>query len=710
MAEDIGIYLSMYDKMSPTLKTISNNTKAFDKNLQDLEKQCKAYENRQSSLVGEMAELKKSLVESKQRVSEATKAWEKNKDALAQNNLKSAIQEQETLNQKIKDTESLLRQGRSAITGYADDLRKTKNADISGLTKGLVTAGIGNMISGSLGGAASAYLSSAIGEPTARMVSSVLSSAISGAAMGYALGPAGMAIGGALGAASGLLSGGTQIFAAEDDALKTYVQEQVQAGKEQRATELTSGSTIAGGRESTRMAFNKLLGGAETAGEYLKEVQRLAVDTNYTYDEITGYTKKLLNSFQSGTVLDILEELSDATAGLSLNSADVDMFVAGLNRMTTTGKATREYLNYFDDRGLDTSAALSAYLGKDKSAISGLVTGGKVSGQQAVEAIREYIRTQYGGLSVDLASTYDAMVDNLGDTMDNINAALGDAYNQSSKKGIGEDLEAYGGALGEAMEAMNGIIGEGKGIAQNLDRQYEREAMSALVLGEQTTVYGAKEAADLQDMHEKYTSLVEQYQTATDEDKAVLAAQIEGLKSTAVSMAESAYNASDVAVGIKDVGLDLIEAIRDNTAALGIDAYGKAYQEEQEQSKGIAAAENNQFARATGLADAAGVDYMAYRQAANAGLIAGDPHLLSLGSSHAFGLDRVPRDNFPALLHEGERVLTASQARTADQGFGSVLVDKLADTLVIREESDIEKIAAALARKLQRSSGLAVPV
>ena len=95
----------MYDKMSPTLKTISNNTKAFDKNLQDLEKQCKAYVNRQSSLVREMAELKKSLVENKQRVTEVTDAWKKNKDALTENNLKSAIQERELLNQKIKDTE-----------------------------------------------------------------------------------------------------------------------------------------------------------------------------------------------------------------------------------------------------------------------------------------------------------------------------------------------------------------------------------------------------------------------------------------------------------------------------------------------------------------------------------------------------------------------------------------------------------------------------
>ena len=107
-----------------------------------------------------MAELKKSLVESKQRVTEVTDAWKKNKDALTENNLKSAIQERELLNQKIKDTESALRQGRNAITGYADELRKTENTGvgtIGGLAKGLAATGIGNMLSGALGGAASEF-------------------------------------------------------------------------------------------------------------------------------------------------------------------------------------------------------------------------------------------------------------------------------------------------------------------------------------------------------------------------------------------------------------------------------------------------------------------------------------------------------------------------------------------------------------------------
>ena len=35
---------------------------------------------------------------------------------------------------------------------------------------------------------------------------------------------------------------------------------------------------------------------------------------------------------------------------------------------------------------------------------------------------------------------------------------------------------------------------------------------------------------------------------------------------------------------------------------------------------------------------------------------------------NAWGLDRVPYDNYLTYLHEGERVLTASQARAMDQG------------------------------------------
>ncbi|WP_368490847.1 transglycosylase SLT domain-containing protein [Clostridium sp. BJN0013] len=69
---------------------------------------------------------------------------------------------------------------------------------------------------------------------------------------------------------------------------------------------------------------------------------------------------------------------------------------------------------------------------------------------------------------------------------------------------------------------------------------------------------------------------------------------------------------------------------------------------------------------------------------------------------YAVGLTRVPKDNFPALLHEDERVLTANEARNYDKKNNGiqVIIQKLADKLVIREDSDIDKIATAIAKKL----------
>lgn len=81
---------------------------------------------------------------------------------------------------------------------------------------------------------------------------------------------------------------------------------------------------------------------------------------------------------------------------------------------------------------------------------------------------------------------------------------------------------------------------------------------------------------------------------------------------------------------------------------------------------------------------------------------------------YAYGENRVPYDQYPALLHQGERVLTRNQADQLDRkesgGGGGVSVTnggtfnlaKLADTIVIREDADIDKIANAMVKRFEK--------
>ena len=72
------------------------------------------------------------------------------------------------------------------------------------------------------------------------------------------------------------------------------------------------------------------------------------------------------------------------------------------------------------------------------------------------------------------------------------------------------------------------------------------------------------------------------------------------------------------------------------------------------------------------------------------------------GLKMATGYNRIPRDNFPARLHAGERVLNRVEADRYERNSGkTVSFGKIADTIVIREEADIDRLMSGFNRQLR---------
>ena len=686
MAEEVGIVMSLYDRISPTLKTISGNTGAFDKSLDELSQGIQQYDKVQDGLLKDLSALKKAMEESNQKVIAARKEYKKLNDEASKGALDEAIDEQVRLKRQLTETESAVRtqsrlyedlydKARKAARGVKEvstETDKVENRTDSVRSGSLLSAdggGVGSLLS-SLGKAGiydmagdvgsqlvDVFGESIFGQPTASLVSSTISGAAQGAAIGMAMGSVGgipgVVAGAALGGAAGLISGGSQVSAAKDDIFKSYVQESVEGQLEEMDTVRTSGSATAGQREQDQLAFAQRFGSDEAAQDYLDQAKAMAVNTNYTYDEITGYSKSLLNSYSPEETFGVLQKLSDATAGLNLDSGGVSMFIAGLSRMRTTNKATQEYLNYFSERGLNVYEALARSTGAEESRIAQMVTEGDISGTEAAQSILDYIQAEFGGLSEKLASTYDAMADNLADAETNLNARMGEGYNEARKAGLSEQqnwLESD--RLGEAYEA----IGAWKAGLENAKEKYIREAVDHAMDSED---YQAAQAEG----------------DAAEMGRIIMQAKIKGM---------GEYNANEGKDEVLAQEAALIDGVRED-AALNESYWDAGYALGQEYSKGRSAAMQEDSWAAPG-------DW-----SYNADLDGG-----SAGAGHAYGLRRVPYDNYAALLHEGERVLTAREAREQDRGGGAPSIAIYVSGNPFGAGLDEEAVAARLADAIWR--------
>lgn len=590
--DSLNIYFTITDKGSITLSKIGDQTKALDKETQQLVQSYSALQKANEPLTRRQAELERQLISAKKATADASKEFKKLGDEASSDAYDKAKLHQEEIRKEIKLTTVALKENEAVLKQNMETLRKGSIGSLSGgssdksLLIGLLSGQVGGMLSTSLGGLAEVFATSALGVPAASFLSSAVSDAISGAAAGAAFGPWGILIGALGGAVSGGISGITEIEQAKDDAFKEYYAELFDTVNADTEELISSGSTIAGSREQTRMAFAKRLGGDEAARDYLDRVEGFAAYTNYDYDEITGYSKLLMNTYASEEVFGVLQRLSDATAGLSLSSSDVETMIKGLNRMRTTGKATSEYLNYFSERGVDVYEALANALGVDKSGIADMITDGDIGGEFATEAILDYIDATYGGLSEDLMSTYDAMVDNLEDIMTSIEAAGGEGYNETRKSGLQAETEAYSGALGEAVSEISRIAGENQAVLENLSEQYTREALSAVLLGDETTLYDDEARNKLADMAAAYQEAAAAYEAGNQEAGLTM----ERLYEEARALAAAEYESSDLYQQKLDSELSELRSIRENTA--GLPATTNDYLLSQEKSKGIASTED----------------------------------------------------------------------------------------------------------------------
>lgn len=699
---DASIALSLQDNMSASIKKAQSSLSVFDNDVEGLQKRLDALNRTKFEL--KAVDLKKA----KEELASAKKAFEELGDAATETERETAKADFETATQNYENLRNQLdllsrqaRQTKKDMLDAADSMSKAENRaassasgslSINGVLSALGEAGAWDVAGDVAGQWAGVLATSAGGSAGGNLFSSALSTAGTGAAIGTMIGGPGLGtvIGAGIGTIAGLASGAAANFENEDAAFIDYYNGLYESVSAATSESITSGSSVAAQREQDAIAFNQLLGDG-VGDAYLEDLRALAANTPMEYEDLTAMSRALATGFGDSPerMLELMTAIGDAGSAVGVTASDMSTLAEALSRMESSDKAALEYLNIFQDRGIDVIGMLASAMGKTKGDIYDMISDGDISGGYAVDVIQKGMETAFSGAMEEMSRTFDGLTSTLSDAMTEIDNARGESYNATRSIGLQADIEAYSGSLGQAMQHLASLTGDNRAYMENLAGDYQREALAAVLTGARTTLFNEEQQADLNEMRNQY--IEDLYQAEHGDRDAKL--RLETLEEGIQGFATIVYENSEQYKIANETELDLIEALRNNTDAQN--ASSIRWEKAQSLTQGsFAAWRENSTAKLDEIVAETNGDFSVW---------ADGIAITSNSAGYAYGLKRVPYDNYLALLHEGERVLTANEARTADRNAARPVTVTFSGPITINQDSDIDTLAGRLADAIQLS-------
>lgn len=651
---ETSIVIKATDRYSDVHKTLSKTTKAFSDDVDSLEEGLYALNKNKYTLKLDAKKAQQALKEAEKQFDLTHSAADGLKMELAQANYDNVVRNLNAVTKEARNTEKAISklENRSGGGGGGGAANFGKS-----VVQALAISGITDSAKQLLSQGATTLAGSAFGNEGGMLFSNALSMATSGASAGFMVaGPAGALVGAGIGGLVGLGSGALQSYESQDSSFKSYVQDAVQEQLDAQSESLTSGSSIAAGRETDKISFATLFGSKETADSYLSNLVGMANSTPFLYDDLTSMSKTLATyGYDADSILPVLQTIGDAGAALGQSTSDMTAVATAIGRMKSSNKTTLEYLNILNDRGIGAVGMLSDAYGVDQGTMYSMISKGEVAGQDAVRIILDALSDSFAGAMEAQSKTFSGITSTIEGLQQELDNAMGEGYNQTRMQGLEAQKAWLAGDSGQEMQEAYTAIGAWKASLENAKEQYIRDAMNdAMGSEEYKTAEAEGDAAEM--------------------GRILMKAKIDGMNE---------YNANEGKDEELAQELSLIESVRDDTA-LNNSYWDAGYTLGQEFSKGRAAATTD-----SAWADAVNNFNSGYTKHRS-------------GHQRAMGIDYVPYDNFPALLHEGEKVLTAGEARQEKNGVGGIQI--VMNGTVIREEADVQRIAQEMLNKLEEAN------
>ncbi len=234
-----------------------------------------------------------------------------------------------------------------------------------------------------------------------------------------------------------------------------------------------AGIKLAADMEQARIAFTTMLGSAQEADRFLRELADFANKTPFEFAGLVDASRKLMAyGISAEFVLPIMQTIGDTIAAMGGGAAEIDRFVLAIGQMAAKGKAAGEEMRQLTELGIPAWELLAEKIGVSIPEAMEKVSEGAVSAGEVITAVLEGLDERFRGMmdeqSQTLAGMFATMKDTATATLRTIGESLIETFDLKEKlRGVVDWLSAFAEIVQESgvREALSQLIPPGLKVA-----------------------------------------------------------------------------------------------------------------------------------------------------------------------------------------------------------------------------------------------------
>jgi len=171
--------------------------------------------------------------------------------------------------------------------------------------------------------------------------------------------------------------------------------------------------------EQARIGFTTMLGSAERADKFLRDVADFAARTPFEFPELLDASKRMLAyGFAAEDVLPTMEAVGNASAAVGLGAAGINRIILALGQMRAKGKVTGEEMRQLTETGIPAWEMLAEAMGfsaDEVGKVMDMASKGLIPANRAIKMLVEGMNKSFPDMMKKMENTWEGVTSTIKD-------------------------------------------------------------------------------------------------------------------------------------------------------------------------------------------------------------------------------------------------------------------------------------------------------